>query len=228
MTHLLQCTTFSFQMPKNSKNLMNCFWILIVLKFNALWLQHFDTMTTFYTIVSRDAYAFLLQNDYLNFDEESDDLWETPMNKWMVKQMRKRLPQSAFSADDTENHPHYLYCDKNDINWAFLDVSQLVLLKLHLNKSNVLMFDDNGYYMVANNICNGGLSDPHLYLADDEADEQANVNASSENKIKSWEKMFDIKRTRDPTYYPAIDVRGMTPYIAGEMVVAAYMRPKFG
>lgn len=188
-------------------------------------------MATFYAIVSRQAYADLITTGHLAFDGEGDeqgDLWESPMNDWMMVQMRKRLPETAFSNDQTQNYPHFLYCDTDDINWTFISVNDIVLLKLQLNKENVVMFDDNRYYMITNDICNGGLSKPYLYLAHSEADEEANKEASSEEKMKSWERLFDLNVNRDLKYCGPISLRGMTPYISKSMIQAVYARPRNG
>jgi hypothetical protein len=178
-----------------------------------------------------DAQARKSRKDgYLTYEGEEDsdellDMWQQPMNDWMMEQMKSKLAPTAFSSDPNKNFPHFMFVVDEDINWLLEEGSDTVVLEVEQNIKHVVLFDDNEYVMVTNDICNGGNDTPHTYLANSEKEADEHIDASAEEKKKSWERMFDITRERDPKYCGTVEIRAMTPYISHDMVVAVYGRP---
>ena len=178
------------------------------------------TMTTqsFFVLVTISEWNKLLSDGFLSQPKKGDnnfDDWEEPMNTWMMQEMTKRLPSSAFNSDVERNDTFYMFADKADIWEKHVRVCNMLVLHIEVPKTNVIHFDDNDYVMVLNNICNG-FHDMFMARSLEEANEKK--NASVEEVKASYERMFDISSKRDVEYCGALSLRGMTPYISIDMV----------
>lgn len=184
----------------------------------------------FYIAVSKTAYEKLLKDGYLTYEGDNNgneqlDAWEEPMNEWMMDQLKTKLVKTAFHPDASKNFPHFMFVVDEDVNWLLDNTTDTIVLKIEQNIKHVVLFDDNEYVIVMNDICNGGNNNPHTFLANNEQEADKNIDASAEEKKKSWERMFDITRERDVEYCGSFEIRAMTPYISLDMVVAAYGKP---
>ena len=180
----------------------------------------FNTMTTqsFFVLITISEWNKLLTDGFLSQPKKGDnnfDDWEEPMNNWMMQEMKKRLPSSAFHSDEKRNDTFYMYVDKTDIWAKHVRACNMMVIHVEVQTANLLHFDDNDYVMVLNNI-NNGFHDMFMARSLEEANEKK--NASVEEVKASYERMFDISSKRDVEYCGALKLRGMTPYISLDMV----------
>jgi hypothetical protein len=174
---------------------------------------------TFYTVVSQDEVDFMLNKRFLvRIYEDESDAWDKPMDQWMLKQMREKLPTTAFHPLRTEyNYSHHLFVNREDVGQPG---SGYVVLEVVLNVNNVLYFDIGDYITISNNICNGHAL---TYLADSENEAEANKEATAEVVNASWTKMFDVNRPRDPLYCGTQrEIHATTPCISIANVAEYY------
>lgn len=173
---------------------------------------------TLFIIISKKEWSNMQENKFLSrpdsLNDDDYDLYDEPMDQWMLEQMRKRLPNSAFHPTNPEaNGSHFMFLRRDDIYSPFCDGR--VMLEIEIPEEHVIYFDDHDYIMVVNNICNGWKKD-FLASTQQEADEME--NASPEEVEESWLRMFDITRKRDIEYVGSLQLRAMTPCILLDMV----------
>ena len=171
---------------------------------------------TFFMCVSHKAWAKMQIDKFLSpshFVDEDYDTYDEPIDTWMLKQMRTRLPESAFSPDIEANGSHFMFLNRSDIYSPFCDNS--VVLEININLDNVVYFDDHSYVMVVNTLCNGW-KDYYLAFTEKEANEMK--NASEVEVEESWLRMFDLTTERDIEYAGEIELRAMTPFITLDMI----------
>lgn len=175
---------------------------------------------TFYTVVSQDEVDFMLNKRFLvRIYEDESDTWDKPMDKWMLEQMRTKLPTTAFHPLRKEyNYAHHLFVNREDVGEPG---SGYVVLELVLNVNNVLYFDVGDYITITNNICNGHIL---TYLADSEKEADDNKEATCEVVQASWEKLFNVNRPRDPAYCGTLrEIHATTPCISLANVAKYFM-----
>ena len=182
----------------------------------------------FYCIVSLSELEKLMVNGYLSIEDNEDcqafKEWEKPMDNWMMLQMRKRLHPSVFSGNETSNFPHFLFTRREDICDDYVDMSSNVVFEIELPPENVVFFDDNDYVTVVNDMCSNTQNGTHYaFLAASKEEAEQMQNASQDEIVASWEKMFDIDRPKDTEYCGEISLRAMTPYISVDMIKVVYM-----
>lgn len=181
---------------------------------------------TFYIIVEKDQYEFLREHDYVPF--HSDDEADARMDNWMLAQMKKRMPTQLFVDNEASNKvgPHWLYIDKHDICWEWLNNNEVVL-EIVKPINECLFFDDNDWVQIANNVIN---NDCYTYLAHSQEEADANENATPEQIKGSWEKIFAtdpelIDNVRDEEYCGSIEPRAITPFVLSSDVNKIILSP---
>lgn len=168
---------------------------------------------TFYIIVHKEDYEFLIEHGYIPF--HSDDDADERMDNWMLTQMKKRMPVELFSNQSSNKvGPHWLFVHKEDICWEFLNNEEIVL-EIVRPINECLFFDDNDWVQVANNVIN---NDCYTYLAHSQEEADANENATPDQIRESWERMFTTDPTiidyvRDENYCGSIEPRAITPFV---------------
>lgn len=171
-------------------------------------------MHTLYTLVSKTQWTRMQSNRFLSYKCEDYDFYDEPMDNWMMQQMKKRLPDSAFDKNNPEaNGAHFMFLNRADIYSPYSD--GMVLLEVEVLKEHLIYFGDNDYVMVVNNICNGWKLD---FLASSQSEADEMKNASEDVIVDSWERMFDITRDREIEYAGELELRAMTPCITTDMV----------
>jgi hypothetical protein len=171
-------------------------------------------METYYIIVSKEEYGYLKQNGYLKtvYDDFIDE--EKRMSVWMLAQMQIHLPYEAFNTSDEKNDFIFMFLNLDDICMEMR--KDYIVLEIKKNPKHVVLFDDNDYVTVANNIMN---NQAVTYLARSE-DEAKEYETASETVIKaSWDSMFDLTLPRDISYCGSFSLRGATPYVSYDMVI---------
>lgn len=164
---------------------------------------------TLYTLVTCQDLIALKDTGYLPFNSEDNN--EALMDKWMINQMHKRL----LAKDMTLCHgPHWCFYDLLDC--CFAKNNDLIVVEFKTQSSQVLVFDDNDWVQVANNVMNNEVV---TYLAHSQQEADKNKDASQETILKSWERMFDVtSQTRDVEYCGELQLRAVVPYITKNMI----------
>jgi hypothetical protein len=171
-------------------------------------------------VVSLEEYEQLQQVGYLPFSSLDDT--DKLMDDWMLEQMKKRLNTDLFKeAIATDTHstigPHWLFPCKELATgeWA----KGKILLEIKKSENEVLYFDDNSWVHVANSVMNG----PYMYsyLAYSETEANAKENATKEEMMVSWERVFDITQNdiRDEMYSGSIELRAVSPFVSLDSIV---------
>lgn len=170
--------------------------------------------SSYFVNVTNKEYDNLLKDGYLSQPKVGDIdyvIYEQPMNDWMMAQINKRLPLSAFQTNVEYNFPHFMFLSKED---AYIPSQNYVIIEVKVPDSSVVKFDDADYVHVVNN-----LAYKDMFLANNEQEAHEKADASPVEVEQSWERMFDVNRQRDSEYCGDIELRAMTPFISLDMLV---------
>lgn len=157
-----------------------------------------------YTIATDKDVKHMRETGYLPF--HSVDIQEANMDAWMMAQMKKRLPSQMFVG------PH----------WCFTSLNQCCVnddcfvIEFEATNDLVLMFDNNDWIQVANDVMNNMVT---TYLAYSKKETFDNRHASQTDIVHSWERMFDVPNpNRDIDFCGPVSLRAVVPFIHSSMV----------
>jgi hypothetical protein len=174
-------------------------------------------LKTFYTVVSQDELNHLQTYNYLPFVSEGKA--DEKMDNWMLQEMKKRLPETSFNNNDILSQnavgAHWLFPYKEDICIEMLKDDQLIL-EVVKDIEDCLFFNDNDWITVANDVMNNCCE---TFLAYTQKEMDDNINATKDDVISSWERMFSPKiEERDELFCGPIELRAVTPMILAKDV----------
>lgn len=163
-------------------------------------------IVTLYTVVMEKDLDHLNKIGFLPI-AKTEDAAEALMESWMERQLQNKLPIKQRV---------------DGYHWCFTNLDQVttnkdeVIVEFKTDTSFILLFDDNDYIQIANNVMN---KEVYTYLAHSEKEAIENSSANREEILRSWEKMFDIRlQKRDPAYCGSIQLRAVVPYIHRSMI----------
>ena len=153
----------------------------------------------------------LSYDDWQNFKETGKFERDCELNRedivrWYSEQVEKRIGSEIV-------FPYYCFVEKPLGKWYA--PPKRVVLKIRVDPSKVVMFDDDDYVHVLNCLYNN----KHMYLAWNEAEYNEKEHCSTEECIESYPRMFDLDpRKRCAKWSGPVNPRAFIPNVTRDMV----------
>ena len=180
-----------------------------------------DNNVTLYASISYDQWQSVKRGTTLIHEDQYNDV----AHKWFAEQVVKKTRRSFDGVLNiswcAELSAELTYCFFEKPTWL-THKPKHVIIKLSVEANLVVPFDDHGYVHVVNDFSMGK---PSFYALDaNECREKA--NASPEECIQSYDRIFDVSREYS-RWCGRIEPRAFVPFVGRCMVKKAWVY-KFG